>query len=66
MTVIIILFMLEKACTSDGCSDVRSTFGASSYEYQQCLNSSSSGSSYRSGYGGSYGGYSSGGGGGHK
>jgi endogenous inhibitor of DNA gyrase (YacG/DUF329 family)/uncharacterized membrane protein YgcG len=45
---------------SDDCDDVRSTFGASSAEYQQCKRSG--GSSVRSG--GSFGGYSSGGG--HK
>ena len=45
---------------SDGCDDVRSTFGASSAEYQQCKRSGGGG--VRSG--GSFGGYSSGGG--HK
>jgi uncharacterized membrane protein YgcG len=45
---------------SDGCDDVRSTFGASSAEYQQCKRSGGSG--VRGG--GSFGGYSSGGG--HK
>ena len=61
--LLLILILVLQRCETRRCDDVRATFGASSYEYQQCLNSSSSGSSYR-GYGGSYGGYSSGGG--HK
>ncbi len=55
----IVLIVLVDAC-SDDCDDVRSSFGASSAEYQQCKRSGGSG--VRSG--GSYGGYSSGGG--HK
>jgi hypothetical protein len=56
---LIVVAVLVSMC-SDGCGDVRNTFGASSAEYQQCKRSGGSG--YRGG--GSYGGYSSGGG--HK
>jgi Domain of unknown function (DUF4178) len=56
---LILLMVLLDSC-SDGCDDVRKTFGASSAEYQQCKRSDGSG--YRGG--GSFGGYSSGGG--HK
>jgi ribosomal protein L37AE/L43A len=59
IALFVMLFLLD-AC-SDDCDKVRSTFGASSAEYQQCKRSGGSG--VRSG-GGSYGGYSSGGG--HK
>jgi uncharacterized membrane protein len=60
--VIVVIIVLMAQCSSDRCEDVRNTFGAASAEYQQCVNSRSSGSSTS---GGSYGGYSSGGGG-HK
>jgi Domain of unknown function (DUF4178) len=59
VVAMIVLIVLVDAC-SDDCDDVRSTFGASSAEYQQCKRSGGSG--VRSG--GSYGGWSSGGG--HK
>lgn len=55
----IVLIVILDAC-SDDCDDVRSTFGTSSAEYQQCKRSGGSG--VRSG--GSSGGWSSGGG--HK
>jgi hypothetical protein len=60
LLAVALLAVLVDAC-SDDCDDVRSTFGASSAEYQQCKRSGGSG--VRIG-GGSYGGYSSGGG--HK
>ncbi len=64
IVAVVILVILLAQCGSDGCADVRRTFGAASTEYQQCQRSSGSG--YRGGSaGGSYGGYSSGGGG-HK
>jgi hypothetical protein len=52
-------------CSSrdNDCSDIRTTFGEASNEYQQCLRGSRSGTGIRTG-GGSFGGYSSGGG--HK
>ena len=59
VVALFILMFIVDAC-SDDCDDVRSTFGASSAEYQQCKRSGGSG--VRSG--GSYGGWSSGGG--HK
>lgn len=61
--VLVVLVMMLSQCGSDGCDDVRRTFGAASAEYQQCQRSSGSG--LRTGLsGGSYGGWSSGGG--HK
>ena len=57
--VLLLLVLMLGYCSRDRCDDVRNTFGASSYEYQQCFNSRG-GTGYRS-YGGSYGGYSSGG-----
>ena len=59
VVALILVAFLVNMC-SDGCDDVRNTFGASSAEYQQCKRSGGSG--LRSG--GSFGGYSSGGG--HK
>lgn len=60
LVVFVLLMVLLTMCSSGGCDDVRSSFGPSSAEYQQCLNANrSSGTS-----GGSWGGYSSGGG--HK
>ena len=64
VVVIVILVLLLSRCGSGNCDEMRSTFGAASNEYQQCLRSNSSGSGVRTG-GGSFGGYSSGGGG-HK
>jgi endogenous inhibitor of DNA gyrase (YacG/DUF329 family) len=64
--VVIVVLMLFRCSSGSQCSDVRSSFGANSNEYQSCLNAARSGSSsgYRTG-GGSFGGFSSGGGG-HK
>jgi uncharacterized membrane protein YgcG len=64
--VMLMLFRCGSGGASSNCDDMRSTFGAASSEYQNCLNSNrSSGSGgYRTG-GGSFGGFSSGGGG-HK
>ena len=61
--VVVVLMIMLTQCGSDDCSDVRSTFGEASTEYQQCQRNRSSGG-VRTG-GGSYGGWSSGGGG-HK
>ncbi len=61
-----ILFIIFRSCSSSPCDELRNTFGASSNEYQQCLNSNRSGGGVwipRTG-GGSFGGYGSGGG--HK
>jgi hypothetical protein len=58
VALFVLLFIMD-AC-SDDCADAKSTFGASSTEYQQCKRGGGSG--VRSG--GSYGGWSSGGG--HK
>jgi hypothetical protein len=60
---ILVLVSILSQCGDDDCDEVRSTFGASSNEYRQCLAQRSSGTSGRVG-GGSYGGWSSGGG--HK
>jgi len=63
--LIVLLFALLKACSSDDCQGYKDSFGENSNEYRQCRNSSR-GSGYIGGSsGGSYGGYSSGGGG-HK
>jgi hypothetical protein len=61
---VVVLVMFR--CDGDGdanCSQLRSTFGEASAEYQNCLRSQRSGGSFRTG-GGSFGGYS--GGGSHK
>jgi len=60
---IIVLVLLLFRCSGDDCSDLRSTYGEASTEYQQCLANNRSGSGYRTS-GGSFGGFSSGGG--HK
>ncbi len=64
--VVLLLLLLLSRCARDDCSEIRTTFGESSNEYQQCVRSqrSGSGSGWRTS-GGSFGGYSSGGGG-HK
>jgi len=61
---IIIVLAIVGSCDHDECADVKSTFGASSNEYRQCLAQRGSGSTGRTG-GGSFGGRSSSGGG-HK
>jgi len=64
VVVVIVVLIAVSRCGSDDCGDVRSSFGQSSAEYQQCLRSRGSGGRIGSS-GGSYGGWSSGGGG-HK
>ncbi|MEY8689401.1 MAG: DUF4178 domain-containing protein [Leptothrix sp. (in: b-proteobacteria)] len=61
LVIAVLMIMAATTCSSDGCDDVRQSFGANSLEYQQCLNRARSSSSG----GGSWGGYSSSGGG-HK
>ncbi len=63
--VVVVLLMLFKCSGPSGadCDALRSTYGEASTEYQNCLNSSRSGSGSRTS-GGSFGGFSSGGG--HK
>ncbi len=63
--LIVLLFALMRACSSDDCQKYKDSFGENSNEYQQCRSSSRSGGYYGGSSGGSYGGYSSGGGG-HK
>jgi hypothetical protein len=65
--LVVLLFALLRACSSDDCQRYKDSFGESSNEYQQCRASARSGGGYYGGgsSGGSYGGYSSGGGG-HK
>lgn len=63
VVVVVMLLMVRCSDDDDGCASVRSTFGESSNEYQQCRRNASSGG-FRTG-GGSFGGFSSGGGG-HK
>ncbi len=60
---ILVLVSILSQCGDDDCDPVRTTFGANSNEYRQCLAQRGSGTSGRVG-GGSYGGWSSGGG--HK
>lgn len=63
--VIMVLFMLVRACSSDDCQSYKDAYGEASSEYQQCRQrSNGSGVRINSG-GGSFGGFSSGGGG-HK
>jgi hypothetical protein len=60
---LIVLMIVLSMCSGDDCDEVRSTFGASSAEYQQCQRYRASGGGGRIG-GGSYGGFGTGGG--HK
>ena len=60
LVLLLVIVLLLSRCSNDNCDQVRSTFGAASPEYQQCLNNRSRSSSS----GGSFGGFSSGGG--HK
>jgi len=62
LVLIVLMFALLRACSSDSCQRYKDSFGEASTEYQQCRSSARSSGGY---YGGSYGGYSSGGGG-HK
>jgi len=61
--VVLLLFRCGDDHGKQDCSQVLSTFGEASQEYQSCLASRRSGGGYRTG-GGSFGGFSSGGG--HK
>ncbi len=65
LLLIVLLFALLRACSSDDCQRYKDSFGENSAEYRQCRSSTRSGYSGGSSSGGSYGGYSSGGGG-HK
>jgi Domain of unknown function (DUF4178) len=63
LVLIVLLFALLRACSSDSCQRYKDSFGEASTEYQQCRSSArSSGGYYGGSSGGSYGGYSSGGG----
>jgi ribosomal protein S27AE len=59
--LMVILFSLLRACSSDDCQNYKDSFGADSNEYRQCR-SNMRGSGVYIPSGGSYGGYSSGGG----
>lgn len=62
LLVVLAVVLMVQQCSTDECDAVRTTFGASSLEYQQCRER---GRYAHSTSGGSYGGWS-GGGGGHK
>lgn len=61
---IVVALVLSETNSSSSCDELRTTFGDSSNEYQQCLSQSRGSGSGRT-TGGSFGGFSSGGGG-HK
>ncbi|HEX4233011.1 MAG TPA: DUF4178 domain-containing protein [Caldimonas sp.] len=61
--IVLVLFRCGSGGGAAACTETRNTFGPASQEYQNCLNSRSSGGGYRSS-GGSFGGFSTGGG--HK
>lgn len=63
--LIVLLFALLKACSSDDCQQYKNSFGENSNEYRQCRANARGSGVYFGNSGGSYGGYSSGGGG-HK
>jgi len=65
VVVIIVVLAIVGSCDHDECADLKSTFGAASNEYRQCLAQRGSGSAVGRTGGGSFGGRSSGGGG-HK
>ena len=65
LVLIVLLFALLRACSSDDCQQYKTSFGENSNEYRQCRSSSRGSGVYIGNSGGSYGGYSSGGGG-HK
>ena len=65
LVLIVLLFALLRACSSDDCQGYKDSFGENSNEYRQCRASSRGSGVYLGNSGGSYGGYSSGGGG-HK
>ena len=62
IVVLVIVVMLSRCGSGGGgsCESTRSTYGQSSVEYQNCVNSSRSGTSYGTS-GGAFGGFSSGG-----
>jgi hypothetical protein len=59
--VVAFFVMLSSCSDDDDCDEVKSRYGESSNEFQQCVRDSQSRGSYRGSSGGSYGGYSSGG-----
>jgi hypothetical protein len=61
LVVVLVVMALLGRCSNDRCDDVRSTFGAASAEYRQCVGNAGTSSGSR---GGSFGGWSPGGG--HK
>ncbi len=61
MFAVAVVLLLFRCGGGDDCESLRSTYGAASYEYQNCLNQRGSGFRTR---GGAFGGFSSGGG--HK
>ncbi|HEY1130492.1 MAG TPA: DUF4178 domain-containing protein [Roseateles sp.] len=63
--LIVLLFALLRACSSDDCERYKTSFGENSNEYRQCRANARGSGTYIGNSGGSYGGYSSGGGG-HK
>jgi len=63
--LIVLLFALLRACSSDDCQAYKDNFGENSNEYRQCRANSRGSGVFVGNSGGSYGGYSSGGGG-HK
>lgn len=63
--LMVLLFALLRACSSDDCQQYKANFGENSNEYRQCRASARGSGVYIGNSGGSYGGYSSGGGG-HK
>jgi hypothetical protein len=63
--LLVLLFALLRACSSDDCQAYKDNFGEASNEYRQCRANSRGSGVYIGSPGGSYGGYSSGGGG-HK
>ncbi len=64
LVVLVLLLILIRSCSSDGCDDVANTFGRASNEYQQCRNHTGGVARAPRTGGGSFGGYGSGGG--HK
>jgi hypothetical protein len=65
VVVLVLMLILIRSCSSDGCDDAANTFGRYSNEYQQCRDSSRGAVRAPRTGGGSYGGYGSGGNG-HK
>ena len=63
--LLVLLLILMRSCSSDGCDDIGDTYGRASNEYQQCRNNSGGVTRVPRTGGGSFGGYGSGSGG-HK